>query len=101
MAFDHGILNIPISKRGNFHKELDKHLSFQRKAKKDEFDAAKASFEEAKKEAMERYKLIDNSLLLSEAHRRGINPHELRTILRDMCSDRPRNALKVLELFIS
>lgn len=101
MAFDHGVLNIPISKRGNFHKELDNHLDFQRKAKKDAFDSAKASFEESKKEAMERYKLIDDSKLLYEANRRGINPRDLRTILRDMCSDRPRKALKVLELFIS
>lgn len=31
MALDHGMLNVPLSKRGNFHKELDDHLANEKK----------------------------------------------------------------------
>lgn len=100
MALDHGILNLPLSKRGNFHKELDEHLTSKKKEKKSAFDTAKASNEEARKEAWRQYKLIDEALLSAEAQRRGMKMRELREVVRSLCNDRPRAALKVLELFL-
>ncbi|EJQ2008237.1 hypothetical protein FZI51_12555 [Cronobacter sakazakii] len=100
MALDHGMLNLPLGKRGNFHKELDGHLKSEQKKKKAAFDAAKASNEEARKEAWNQYKLIDEVLLSAEAHRRGMKIRELREVVRSLCNDRPKAALKVLELFI-
>ncbi|MCK6836266.1 hypothetical protein L8S32_05255 [Enterobacter asburiae] len=100
MALDHGVLNLPLSKRGNFHKELDEHLASQKKERKSAFDAAKASNEEARKEAWRLYKLIDEVLLSAEAQRRGMKLRELREVVRSLCNDRPRAALKVLELFL-
>ena len=100
MALDHGMLNLPLDKRGNFHKELDDHLKSEQKKKKAAFDAAKASNEEARKEAWRQYKLIDEVLLFAEANKRGMKSRELREIVHSLCNDRPRAALKVLELFI-
>ncbi|HEY3982913.1 hypothetical protein [Cedecea sp.] len=100
MALDHGMLNLPLSKRGNFHKELDEHLETERKRKAHERRDAKSANEEARKEAWRRYKLIDEALLSAEARRRGMRMNELREVVRGLCNDRPRAALKVLELFI-
>ncbi|MGS3331659.1 hypothetical protein ACB374_15195 [Serratia marcescens] len=51
MPLDHGILNLPLSKRGNFHKELDDHLKEEKQRKAREIFDAKAEFEEAKRVA--------------------------------------------------
>ncbi len=100
MALDHGMLNVPLDKRGNFHKELDEHLSAEQARKKKEFQDAKFLNQEARKEAWKRYEQIDEALLFAEANRRGMKMRELREVIRSLCNDRPRAALKVLEMFI-
>lgn len=100
MALDHGMLNVPLDKRGNFQKELDDHLASEDKRKKKEFQDAKFLNEQARKEAWRLYGLIDEALLSAEAQRRGMKMRELREVIRSLCNDRPRAALKVLEMFI-
>lgn len=100
MALDHGMLNVPLDKRGNFQKELDDHLTSEGKRKKKEFQDAKFLNEQARKEAWRLYGLIDEALLSAEAQRRGMKMRELREVIRSLCNDRPRAALKVLEMFI-
>lgn len=100
MALDHGMLNVPLDKRGNFQKELDDHLEAESKRKKKEMQDAKFLNEEARKEACKRYEQIDESLLHAEAVRRGMKARELREVIRSLCNDRPKAALKVLELFV-
>lgn len=100
MALDHGILNTPLNKRGNFHKELDDHLAAEAKRKKKEFQDAKFLNDQARNEAWRLFKLIDNDLLKHHAKKREMQPRELKEVVRSMCNDRPRAALKVLELFM-
>ena len=100
MALDHGMLNVPLDKRGNFHKELDEHLAFEQARKKKELQDAKFLNQEARKEAWKQYEQIDEALLFAEANRRGMKARELREVIRSLCNDRPRAALKVLEMFI-
>ena len=100
MALDHGMLNVPLDKRSNFHKELDDHITAEQARKKKDFKDAKFLNQEARKEAWQRYEQIDKSLLLAEANRRGMKVRELREVIRSLCNDRPRAALKVLEMFI-
>ncbi|ELI8098298.1 hypothetical protein RSG06_002218 [Yersinia enterocolitica] len=99
MALDHGILNTPLNKRGNFHKELDDHLAAELKRKKKAAQDAKFLNEEARKEAWRRFALIDKDQLKHHADKRDMRPNELKEVVRSMCNDRPRAALKVLELF--
>ena len=100
MALDHGMLNVPLDKRGDFHKELDDHLDSERKRKKKEFQDAKFLNEKARKEAWRVYEQIDEALLFAEATRRGMKMRELREVIRGLCNDRPKAALKVLEMFV-
>lgn len=102
MALDHGILNVPLSKRGNFHKELDDHLETEAKRKKKALQDAKFLNEEARTEAWRLFALIDEAQLKQQAKKRNMRACELKKVIRSMCNDRPRAALKVIsELFMS
>lgn len=100
MALDHGILNTPLNKRGNFHKELDDHLAAEAKRKKRATQDAVFLNAEARKEAWKLFALIDKDLLKQHAKKRYMRPNELKEVIRSMCNDKPRAALKVLELFM-
>ncbi|MFR3743356.1 MAG: hypothetical protein ACLTYF_29710 [Escherichia sp.] len=100
MALDHGMLNVPLDKRGNFHRELDDHLASESKQKKKDFQDAKFLNEQARKEAWRLYEQIDEVLLSAEAQRRGMKMRELREVIRGLCNGRPKAALKVLEMFL-
>lgn len=102
MPLDHGVLNVPLNKRGNFHKELDEHLEAERRRQKQEHQDAKVLHAEAKLEARRLFTLIDNELLKHHAEKRNISPAELIDVVRSMCNDRPQAAVKVIrELLIA
>ncbi len=100
MSLDHGMLNVPLHMRGNFHKELDDHLEAEAKRKKRVTQDAVFLNAEARKEAWKLFALIDKDLLKKHAQKRDMKPSELKEVVRSMCNDRPRAALKVLELFM-
>lgn len=100
MSLDHGVLNIPLSKRGNFHKELDEHLQAESRRKARQHADATFLHGEARKEALRQFELIDPALLGLHADKRSMKPAALKSIVRDLCLDRPTAALKVLKLFI-
>jgi len=100
MALDHGMLNVPLSKRGNFHKELDEFISSQKPlASENHFISLEAN-RKARGLAIEGFKQIDADLLKAEAAKRGIKASELKRVLKDLCSDRPQRALQVIPLFV-
>lgn len=99
MAIDHGILNLPLSKRGNFHKELDEYIAAEKQQKTDGFRSAAASFNELKAKAKEMLSTLDDDLIREDARRRGIKPAELKKLIRELCSDSPKKALIVMKKF--
>lgn len=100
MPLDHGIINLPLSKRGNFHKELDDHLKAEKHRKAQEFCDAKAQFEESKRIAKSLFEAMDADLIKQEAKRRGVKTSELKQVLRDIRDFKPRLAPKAFEIFI-
>uniref|UniRef100_UPI0035C74A51 hypothetical protein n=1 Tax=Serratia quinivorans TaxID=137545 RepID=UPI0035C74A51 len=102
MALDHGILNVPLNKRGNFHKELDDHLEAEAKRKRKAAQDSKFLNEEARTEAWRLFALIDKDLIKQQASKRNMRVSELKEVIRSMCNDRPRSALKVInDLFMA
>jgi len=101
MSLDHGILNLPLSRRGNFHKELDAHLQAEARRKKQAFADAKFLHKEAREKALSLFALIEEDRLSHHASKRGMTPKALKTLLRELCCDKPATALKVLEIFVS
>lgn len=100
MALDHGILNLPITKRGNgdFHKELDAHLKSEKRIAADKRFVAASNFKANKAAALEAFNHINAALLKAEAKKRGVKAISLKKIIRETCSDKPVRALKILEL---
>ena len=76
MSLDHGMLNVPLDKRGNFHKELDEHLAAEKRRKEDELFVRKTAFNDAKSQAQHLYLKLDNDLVKAEAKRRGMKISE-------------------------
>lgn len=92
MALDHGILNVPLAQRGNFHKELDEHISADKRRKSDEMFLRKTAFNDAHSKAKHYYLLLDNNLVRAEAKRRGMKLSEFRDILKTIRDSKPQNA---------
>ncbi|WP_343552146.1 hypothetical protein [Pantoea sp.] len=92
MALDHGMLNVPLNKRGNFHKELDDHLAAEKSRKEDEIFVRKSAFNDAKSQAQHLYLKLDNDLVKAEAKRRGMKLSEFREVLKDIRDFRPKQA---------
>lgn len=100
MSLDHGVLNVPLAKRGHFHRELDAHLLAEAMRKKRAFEEAKFLHGEARVKALSLFALIDEDLLLHHASKRGMTTKALQTLLHELCCDKPSTALKVLKIFI-
>lgn len=100
MALDHGMLNVPLDKRGNFHKELDDHLAAERRRKEDELFVRKTAFNDAKSQAQHLYLRLDNELVKAEARRRGMKLSEFREVLKDIRDFRPKQAPVAFAPFI-
>ncbi|ULR87431.1 hypothetical protein [Comamonas sp. B21-038] len=49
---DHGVLNVPLSKRGNIDNQIDRYKREQAIAKRNELDARKAEFDAKKTKAL-------------------------------------------------
>ncbi len=92
MALDHGMLNVPLDKRGNFHKELDNHLAAEKRRKDDEMFVRKDAFNTAKHEAKRLYPLMDDELIKAEAKRRGMKLRDFREVLKDIRDFKPKQA---------
>ena len=49
---DHGVLNVPLAKRGNIDKQIDRYKREKEIAKRNELDARKAEFDANKTKAL-------------------------------------------------
>jgi len=104
MALDHGILNLPLNKRGlgNIDAEIDRFNKQQREAKAEAMWVAKDNYKTNKAAALEALKQIDSTLLKAQADKRNMKPRELLKLVKEMCNDKPKVALKVIQdLFIA
>lgn len=100
MSLDHGLLNLPFSKRGNFHKELDEHLVTENRKKQETFQVAKNNYQTLREQANAMFAELDYELIKLDAKRRGMRPASLKKVIREMCSDTPKKALIVMEAFL-
>lgn len=99
MALDHGLLNLPLNKRGgvDFHKELDAFLVGQKAMRAEAHKANVASFNERKAAALEALNHISDELVKQHAKRLGIRPASLRKNVREDCSINPNRAMAAIK----
>uniref|UniRef100_A8GLP4 Uncharacterized protein n=1 Tax=Serratia proteamaculans (strain 568) TaxID=399741 RepID=A8GLP4_SERP5 len=104
MALDHGILNLPLNKRGgkDIHTEIAEYRKQQRKEKAEAARVAKENYKANKAAALEAFYNVDSELLKAQSEKRGMKQREVLVVLKDMCNDKPLVALKVItDLFIA
>ncbi len=100
MALDHGILNIPLHKRGNIDRDIDKWKAEQTKEKSKRLDEINYQREQERKEAERLFKLVDRKLMWAEAKRIGMSLPDFRLELKLMVFNRPKQAEKILPRLI-
>ncbi|PKH21449.1 hypothetical protein CIG19_16770 [Enterobacterales bacterium CwR94] len=100
MALDHGILNVPLDKRSNFHKELEEHLEAEKRRKIDEIFVRKTAFNDAKSQAKILFLMLDDDLVKAEAKRRHMKLSEFKEVLKDIRDFRPKQASVAFSPFI-
>jgi hypothetical protein len=98
---DHGVLNIPLRKRFDIDKEIDRYKAEQRKLKKKEWSKARDEYKAAKIQAKILFNEMDLNLIKIQAEKNNVTPRELISFMKDMCNYSPLKAIKLIKgLFI-
>ncbi|MDC9593529.1 hypothetical protein [Xenorhabdus sp. IM139775] len=96
MALDHGVLNVPLHKRGNIDREIDKWKNEQVAEKRQRLDEINYQREQERKNAEQLFKLVDRNLMKNAAKRVGMSLPDYRLELKIMVQYRPKQAEKIL-----
>lgn len=96
MSLDHGLLNIPLSHRGNFHKELDNYLADQEKARKEKQQEIKTKHLSLTEEAQALRAGLTNEQIKKVAKTKGLKFSELRDIIDSDIKWNPVKAIKLI-----
>lgn len=90
---DHGILNVPLSKRGNIDNEIDRYKRMQAAAQNAERKAALATHRENQAEAKRILCALEAApgLIETKAAARGVTRNVLVKMLRDIASSQPKS----------
>ncbi|MDC9581273.1 hypothetical protein PSI15_06780, partial [Xenorhabdus sp. PR6a] len=103
-ALDHGVLNVPLHKRGNIDididREIDKWKETQAAEKRQRLDEINYQREQERKEAARLFKLVDRNLMKEEAKRLKMSLPDFRLELKIMAEYRPKKAEKILAKLI-
>ncbi|EMJ9777268.1 hypothetical protein [Morganella morganii] len=97
---DHGILNVPLSKRGNIDSEIDRYKKQQAAEKEDEIAVRNSDFKSDKEHAKALWAQVNRDLIKAHAKQRGIGFSELRDTLDGYVKWSPKKAIQVLPMFI-
>ena len=93
MALDHGLLNIPFSKRGfNIDAEIDRY----KKTAARELAAASRARRDTRKAASAALKAAPDAMLLGLATKLGLSVVQVRSKLRSECISSPHMVLTFL-----
>ena len=97
MTLDHGVLNVPLSKRGNIDRDLDRYNAAQAAQAAAERKARSVQHKAEKARALDMLAAFPQSSLAALAARIGKTPAEVRSHLRSECHWNPAFVIKVLE----
>ena len=99
MSLDHGMVNLPLDKRGggSLDAQIEREVTAEKKRKKRLFAEAKAKFMKAADEAKEALPgLLNNKAWMdAKADSLGISRRYLATMLKEMSEDHPQRLLKI------
>lgn len=104
MSLDHGVLNVPLRKRGCIDAQLDAYKAQQaklgavaRKARSAEIKARRAELAALRIKAKAAVASVGRDFLVRAAERNGTTPARIKAILKEEANLRPAIALRMLE----
>lgn len=96
MSLDHGVLNVPLSKRGNIDREIDRHKAQQAAEKKAQAKAAAAEMKALRPKARALVESADPAMLARVADKAGITVSKVVANLRSDAHWNPAQVIRVL-----
>lgn len=97
MTLDHGLLNVPLSKRGNLDAEIDRQMAKQRRESRDAARARAAEWKADKARALELIDSLTDEQIAALAVRARIQKRSVRKNLRDNAGLMPARVVAMLE----
>lgn len=97
MSFDHGLLNLPLSKRGDIDAEIDRHKAEQSRAERRESKRRAAQLRADREIARRLVENVSESLVDGIAKRTGKSPKKVMEFLRSEAHWNPANVIRALE----
>lgn len=91
---DHGILNVPLSKRGDIDKQIDRFKREQAVAKRNELEARKAEFDDKKAKAFELISQLSEERAKELMTRHKLTRKQLDSELKSIARTNPGAFLK-------
>ena len=93
---DHGILNVPLHKRGNINIQLDKHMAEKRKQEAERLDEIKNSYDYLDTMAKHEYSQLTKDQIKWFANKIGATMKDARIELQVGTPQRRMKLYKVL-----
>lgn len=97
LPLDHGVLNLPLSKRGNIDKQIDQYKVEQSKLEKEKNDLKKMDHLDDQKIAKPAFESLTKDDFQNYANRAGIKLSEAKSELKSMAHWQPKKAIKVFD----
>lgn len=97
VPLDHGVLNVPLSKRGNIDKQIDQYKVEQSKLEKEKNDIKKMNHLDDQKIAKPAFESLTKDDFQNYANRAGIKLSEAKSELKSMAHWQPKKAVKVFD----
>ncbi len=99
ISLDHGILNIPLRRRGNIDAQIDRYKATQRKIKLVELDDRKEKFKYDKQLACQLLE-VNKTMLIAKLVTR-VSKKEAIKILIDLVKCQPRKLIILVEKLLA
>lgn len=96
-VLDHGVLNVPLAKRGNIDSQIDQYKAEQSKLLKDQSEIRKNEHKAAQNQAKPLFEALTAEHINTYANKAGINAANAKSELKSMAYWQPQKAIKVFE----
>ncbi|WP_336034694.1 PLxRFG domain-containing protein [Acinetobacter bereziniae] len=97
LPLDHGVLNVPLSKRGNIDKQIDQYKAEQSKLEKEKNDIKKRDHLDDQIIAKPAFESLTMDDFQNYANRAGIKLSEAKSELKSMSHWQPKKAIEIFD----
>lgn len=97
LPLDHGVLNVPLSKRGNIDKQIDQYKAEQSKLAKEKNYLKKMDHLDDQKIAKPAFESLTMDDFQNYANRAGIKLSEAKSELKSMSHWQPKKAIEIFD----